>query len=152
MAKSVRDVELSMTATGALMGTPYYMSPEQAELTSLDIDTRTDIYALGASFYFLLAGHPAFPSGTVSQKLLWHRTKEPTPIRQIRPEVPDALVSILAKMMAKDFDLLLATAKETSVPLPLSALIRQLYAASIAQGRGEDDFFALTAVIEAWRA
>lgn len=54
-----------------------------------------------------------------------------------------------SKMMAKDFDLLLATAKETSVPLPLSALIRQLYATSIAQGRGEDDFFALTAVIEA---
>ncbi len=53
------------------------------------------------------------------------------------------------KMMAKDFDLLLATAKETTVPLPLSGLIRQLYATSIAQGRGDDDFFALTAVIEA---
>lgn len=54
-----------------------------------------------------------------------------------------------SKMMAKDFDLLLATAKETTVPLPLSGLIRQLYATSIAQGRGEDDFIALAAVIEA---
>lgn len=61
----------------------------------------------------------------------------------------DFTATFTSKMMAKDFDLLLATAKETSVPLPLAGLIRQLYATSIAQGRGEDDFFALTAVIEA---
>ena len=61
----------------------------------------------------------------------------------------DFTATFTSKMMAKDFDLLLSTAKETSVPLPVSALIRQLYATSIAQGRGEDDFFALTAVIEA---
>ncbi|MSO75224.1 MAG: NAD(P)-dependent oxidoreductase [Alphaproteobacteria bacterium] len=54
-----------------------------------------------------------------------------------------------SKMMAKDFDLLLATAKETAVPLPVTGLIHQLYAISIAQGRGDDDFIALTAVIEA---
>lgn len=61
----------------------------------------------------------------------------------------DFTATFSSKMMAKDFDLLLSTAKETSVPLPLAGLIRQLYATSIAQGRGEDDFFALTAVIEA---
>lgn len=61
----------------------------------------------------------------------------------------DFTPTFTSKMMAKDFDLLLATAKETTVPLPLTGLIRQLYATSIAQGRGEDDFFALTAVIEA---
>jgi serine/threonine protein kinase len=57
---------------------------------------------MGATFYFLLAGHPPFPTGTVSQKLLWHRTKEPTAIRAIRPEVPDGLAAIVSKMMAKD--------------------------------------------------
>ena len=84
-----------------VLGTADYVAPEQVA-NSHSVDVRADIYALGASFYFLLAGHPAFPSGTVSQKLLWHRTKDPTPIRQIRPEVPEEIAAIVAKMMAKD--------------------------------------------------
>jgi len=84
-----------------VLGTADYVAPEQVA-NSHNVDVRADIYALGASFYFLLAGHPAFPSGTVSQKLLWHRTKDPTPIRQIRPEVPEDIASMVAKMMAKD--------------------------------------------------
>ncbi len=84
-----------------VLGTADYVAPEQVA-NSHTVDIRADIYAMGASFYFLLAGHPAFPSGSVSQKLLWHRTKDPTPIRQIRPEVPEGLAVILAKMLAKD--------------------------------------------------
>ena len=84
-----------------VLGTADYVAPEQVA-NSHGVDTRADIYALGASYYFLLAGHPPFPSGTVSQKLLWHRTKEPTPIRQVRPEVPEGIAKVLAKMMAKD--------------------------------------------------
>ena len=84
-----------------VLGTADYVAPEQVA-NSHSVDVRADIYALGASFYFLLAGHPAFPSGTVSQKLLWHRTKDPTPIRQIRPEVPEGVAAVLAKMLAKD--------------------------------------------------
>jgi len=84
-----------------VLGTADYVAPEQVA-NSHTVDVRADIYALGASFYFMLAGHPPFPSGTVSQKLLWHRTKDPTPIRQIRPEVPEGLAAVLAKMMAKE--------------------------------------------------
>src|SRR5690348_5667242 len=84
-----------------VLGTADYVAPEQIE-NSHAVDTRADIYALGSTFYFLLAGHPPFPTGTVSQKLLWHRTKEPTPIQEVRPEVPEALAAILAKMMAKN--------------------------------------------------
>jgi len=84
-----------------VLGTADYVAPEQVA-NSHSVDIRADVYALGATLYFLLAGHPPFPTGTVSQKLLWHRTKEPTPIRQIRPEVPETLAAILAKMMAKD--------------------------------------------------
>ncbi len=84
-----------------VLGTADYVAPEQVA-NSHGVDTRADIYALGASYYFLLAGHPPFPSGTVSQKLLWHRTKEPTPLRQVRPEVPEALAKIVSRMMAKD--------------------------------------------------
>jgi eukaryotic-like serine/threonine-protein kinase len=84
-----------------VLGTADYVAPEQVA-NSHEVDIRADLYALGASFYFLLAGHPPFPSGTVSQKLLWHRTKDPTPIRQVRPEVPEGLAAIVAKLMMKD--------------------------------------------------
>jgi tRNA A-37 threonylcarbamoyl transferase component Bud32 len=84
-----------------VLGTADYVAPEQVA-NSHAVDIRADIYALGASLYFLLAGHPPFPSGTVSQKLLWHRTKDPTPVRQIRPEVPEGLAAVVAKMMMKD--------------------------------------------------
>ncbi|MFO0806826.1 MAG: serine/threonine-protein kinase [Gemmataceae bacterium] len=84
-----------------VLGTADYVAPEQVA-NSHSVDIRADVYGLGATFYFLLAGHPPFPVGTVSQKLLWHRTKEPTPIQEIRPEVPDGLAQILARMMAKD--------------------------------------------------
>ena len=84
-----------------VLGTADYVAPEQVA-NSHSVDIRADIYGLGATFYFLLAGHPPFPSGTVSQKLLWHRTKEPTPIQQIRPEVPDGLAAVVSRMLAKD--------------------------------------------------
>src|SRR5580698_7702804 len=84
-----------------VLGTADYVAPEQVA-NSHSVDIRADIYAMGATLYFLLAGHPPFPTGTVSQKLLWHRTKEPTAIRAIRPEVPDGLAAIVVKMMAKD--------------------------------------------------
>jgi serine/threonine protein kinase len=84
-----------------VLGTADYVAPEQVA-NSHSVDTRADVYALGATTYFLLAGHPPFPSGTVSQKLLWHRTKDPTPIQQVRPDCPDALAAIVTKMMAKD--------------------------------------------------
>jgi len=84
-----------------VLGTADYVAPEQVA-NSHAVDVRADIYALGATLYFLLAGHPPFPTGTVSQKLIWHRTKDPTPIQQVRPEVPDEIAAILAKLMAKD--------------------------------------------------
>src|SRR5207248_1936039 len=84
-----------------VLGTADYVAPEQIA-NSHSVDIRADIYGLGATFYFLLAGHPPFPTGTVSQKLLWHRTKEPTPIRQVRPDLPEGLAAIVTKMMSKD--------------------------------------------------
>ncbi|MGL6076260.1 MAG: serine/threonine protein kinase [Fimbriiglobus sp.] len=99
-----------------VLGTADYVAPEQVA-NSHSVDVRADIYALGASFYFLLAGHPAFPTGTVSQKLLWHRTKDPTPIRQIRPEIPEGIANIVAKMMAKDPNVRYQTPAEVAADL-----------------------------------
>ena len=56
------------THLGQFIGTPQYMSPEQAEMSELDIDTRSDIYSLGAVAYFLLTGHEPFPGDQSSRR------------------------------------------------------------------------------------
>jgi eukaryotic-like serine/threonine-protein kinase len=83
-----------------ILGTADYLSPEQAE-DSHTVDIRSDLYSLGATFYFLLSGHQPFPEGTIPQKLIWHRSRQPKAIREIRPEVPEEIAAVLAKMMAK---------------------------------------------------
>jgi tRNA A-37 threonylcarbamoyl transferase component Bud32 len=84
-----------------VLGTADYVSPEQA-LNSHEVDARADIYSLGATFYFLLTGQPPFPGGKIAQKLIWHQVKEPTPILQLRPDLPEELAAVVTKMMAKD--------------------------------------------------
>lgn len=83
-----------------VLGTADYLAPEQA-LDSHSVDIRADIYSLGATFYFMLTGSTPFSEGTVAQKLIWHQTRQPKPVRNLRPEVPAELVMVLEKMMAK---------------------------------------------------
>ncbi len=85
----------------SVLGTADYLAPEQA-IDSHTVDGRADIYSLGATFYFMLTGSPPFPEGTIAQKLLWHQQKEPKSIRVLRPDVPEPIVAILEKMMAKN--------------------------------------------------
>lgn len=87
----------------SVLGTADYVAPEQT-VNSHDVDIRADLYSLGATFYFLLAGHPPFPDGTIAQKLIAHQTKEPTPIRQLRPEVPEGVAAVLHKMLSKSVE------------------------------------------------
>jgi eukaryotic-like serine/threonine-protein kinase len=87
----------------SVLGTADYVAPEQT-INSHDVDVRADIYSLGATFYYLLAGHPPFPEGSISQKLIAHQTRNPTPIRNLRPEIPQPIADIVAKMMAKSID------------------------------------------------
>src|SRR5262249_32469577 len=84
-----------------VLGTADYLAPEQA-LDSHSVDIRADIYSLGATFYFCLTGRTPFAEGTVAQKLIWHQTRQPKPIKSLRPEVPDGVLAIIDKMMAKD--------------------------------------------------
>jgi len=84
-----------------VLGTADYLAPEQA-LDSHEVDIRADIYSLGATFYFLLAGTTPFGEGTVAQKLVWQQTRQPKPLTIYRKDVPPALTAVIEKMMAKD--------------------------------------------------
>jgi len=90
-----------LTASGVTLGTFDYISPEQAR-DPRAADVRSDIYSLGCTFYFMLAGHPPFPGGTVLQKLLQHQSEEPAELRQLRPDLPDPLAAVIRKMLVKD--------------------------------------------------
>ena len=90
-----------LTASGVTLGTFDYISPEQAR-DPRNADIRSDIYSLGCTFFFMLAGQPPFPEGTVLQKLLQHQGDQPPDIQQFRPELPEESSRVLRKMMAKD--------------------------------------------------
>ncbi len=89
-----------LTTVGSMLGTPDYIAPEQAN-DSRNVDIRADLYSLGCSLYFLLAGRPPFPDGTPVSKMMSHLELEPTPLAELRPNLPVGLIEIVAKMMAK---------------------------------------------------
>lgn len=90
-----------LTASGVTLGTFDYISPEQAR-DPRNADVRSDIYSLGCAFFYMLAGRPPFPEGTVLQKLLQHQGDEPPDLRQFRPGLPDNVLRVLRQMLAKD--------------------------------------------------
>ncbi|MDO5580184.1 MAG: serine/threonine-protein kinase [Planctomycetia bacterium] len=95
------DGEYDLTASGVTLGTFDYISPEQAR-DPRNADVRSDIYSLGCTFFYMLAGQPPFPEGTVLQKLLKHQGDEPPDIRKIVPDIPVEVSMIIQKMMAKN--------------------------------------------------
>jgi len=83
-----------------VLGTADYVAPEQTK-DSHNVDVRADIYSLGATFYFILAGRPPFPEGTPSEKLTAHQSKTPPPLQTLRHDIPVAVAVLIEKMMAK---------------------------------------------------
>jgi WD40 repeat protein/tRNA A-37 threonylcarbamoyl transferase component Bud32 len=98
---SRRPSDTSVTVTGARVGTPRYMSPEQATAQWDATDARTDIYSLGVTLYELLTGRPLYAPGTPPQLLFQIIRTEPAPLRRIKPRVPRDLETIVMKAMAK---------------------------------------------------
>jgi serine/threonine protein kinase len=84
-----------------VLGTVDYMAPEQIS-DSHGVDIRGDIYALGGTFYYLLAGHPPFPDVPVIQKLMMAQSREPTALRELRPDVPIEMSALVERMMKKN--------------------------------------------------
>jgi serine/threonine protein kinase len=92
-----------LTQSGGMLGTVDYMPPEQA-VDSASIDARADIYSLGCTLYFLLAGKPPYSGQSMMSVLLKHRDAPIPPLTEIRSDIPAALNDIYLKMMAKSPD------------------------------------------------
>jgi serine/threonine-protein kinase len=88
------------TRTGLLMGTPAYIAPEQARMAAAD--PRSDIYAVGAMMYHLLTGHLPFLGETAIQMVVARLDHDPTPIRDVRPSIPQILARIIETAMNRD--------------------------------------------------
>lgn len=95
------DVDASLTATGKELGTPQYMSPEQALGHSDHVGPRSDVYSLGATLYCLLTGRPPFQAATAIEIMLQVTNDEPLSPRQLVPTTPVDLETITLKCLEK---------------------------------------------------
>jgi serine/threonine-protein kinase len=89
-----------ITQPGITMGTPLYMSPEQAQ--GLPLDHRSDLYSLGVTFYHMLTGEPPFRADSAVALAMKHVHEQPVSLRLRRPEIPIELERLVLKLMAKN--------------------------------------------------
>ena len=89
-----------LTETGLAVGTPAYMSPEQA-MGSKELDGRSDLYSLGCVLYEMLGGEPPFTGATVESIVHQHIAVEPRPVTELRPAVPAEVVAALSRVLSK---------------------------------------------------
>src|SRR5690349_9968786 len=94
------EADSRLTVTGIAVGTPAYMSPEQA-LGERDVDGRSDIYSLGVVAYQVLAGVLPFQAGNTPAMMMKHISETPRPLRTLRPDVPPPLEGAIARALVK---------------------------------------------------
>jgi serine/threonine protein kinase len=93
----------ALTRESRIVGTADYMAPEQW-INAHKVDVRSDLYSLGCTFYHLLSGRVPFPGVEPMEKMLKHHLDEPTPIEELRSDVPQAVIAVIRKLMAKKAD------------------------------------------------
>ena len=100
----------NLTAVGVALGTPLYMSPEQVQ--GLTVDSRSDLYSLGATAYHMLSGRPPFSGDTALALAMQHIQAEPVPLGQLRPDLPKDLTDIVHRLLKKSPEDRFASAME----------------------------------------
>jgi serine/threonine protein kinase len=103
LALSLEDSDFRVTRSGSTIGTVDYISPEQAR-NSRAADVRSDIYSLGCTLYHMLTGQAPFSQGDLTERLLKHVEAEPPDVKSFNPKIPDGLVAVLKRMLAKKPD------------------------------------------------
>ncbi len=106
---------LAMTAEHALLGTPQYMAPEQC--MGSQVDPRADVYSLGVTLYRLLAGRVPFQADSTLQLMTMHANDAPPAMRQFAPDVPEAIVQVIDKCLAKNPSARYSHARELLIDL-----------------------------------
>ncbi|HKO17102.1 MAG TPA: protein kinase [Gemmatimonadaceae bacterium] len=101
IARAVSDGDSRLTATGMAIGTPAYMSPEQAA-GERSVDGRSDLYSLGVVSYQMLTGEPPFVANSTPAMLVKHISEQPTPVQQRRADVPEDLARAVMMLLEKD--------------------------------------------------
>jgi serine/threonine protein kinase len=99
--KSPGDTDLRLTATGTVLGTPYYLAPEQAK-GGRDIDERIDVWSVGVILYEMLTGRVPFEGENYNEVVSNILLKEYIPPKELVPDLPDGLVQVVDKALAKD--------------------------------------------------
>ena len=125
--------DINLTLSGAILGTPGYMAPEQAAGRRGQISSATDVYSLGAILYAMLTGRPPFQAASVVDTVLMVREQDPLPPRMLNPKADTDLEMICLKCLQKPSDLRYATADALADDLdaflnsePISARSTQL--------------------------
>jgi serine/threonine-protein kinase len=117
--------DLGKTHAGMVLGTPRYMSPEQA--AGQNVDGRSDLFSLGVILYELLTGKKAFDSNSVATLMLQIMQQEPPSVRSLAPEVPVGLQRIVARLLQKRPDKRFQTGAQLAEALEreLAAIVEQ---------------------------
>ena len=122
---AANDSKVRLTATGAVIGTPIYMAPEQA-MAQAELDHRVDLYAVGVMLYELLAGRPPFIANNYLGLVTQHLHAAPPSLAQFRPDLPPALVATVHRALEKDPARRWQSAAEFARALPPATALRDL--------------------------